>query len=295
EDKLTEWQEKNQTVSIDEQITGQLRLLTERENTLQQIDSQIEATRAEIAMLQKQLSSQPERLVTSRARVMNPLVTKIKSDLVTAEVSLQDLLQRYTDKDRRVQEKREQIALFKKKLAAAEKEETVGSETTALNPLRESLKKDLATAQALLNSLGPKKEVLHKQIREATAALGVLRAKKVKINRLSRLVDLQKGTFLLYGQKLEEARIAAGLGKEQLANVALIEKPYPRHGSDLIKRLGMVFLAAFVGLALGMVIAFGFEFFNDSFRTQDDVEHYLGVPVLAAIPDLRDRPLALEG
>jgi capsular polysaccharide biosynthesis protein len=55
----------------------------------------------------------------------------------------------------------------------------------------------------------------------------------------------------------------------------------------------MVLLAAFVGLTLGLAIAFGFEFFNNSLRTQDDAEHYLGLPVLAAIPDLRERPIAL--
>jgi capsular polysaccharide biosynthesis protein len=42
-----------------------------------------------------------------------------------------------------------------------------------------------------------------------------------------------------------------------------------------------------------MAIAFGLEFFNNTLRTQEDAEHYLGLPVLAAIPDLRDRPVAL--
>ncbi|MFQ5902520.1 MAG: GumC family protein [Candidatus Binatia bacterium] len=295
EDKLKKWMEENQTVSIDEHITGQLTMLADRENALQQTDTQIEMTRTNIAMLRKQLSSQPERLVTSRARVRNPLVTKLKSDLVTVEVSLQDLLQRYTVKDRRVQERKEQIALLKEKLAAAEKEETIGSETTALNPLRETLKKELAAAEALLSSLASRKETLRRQIRDAQPALGALREKKIEINRMARVVDLLKDAFILYGKKFEEAKIAAGLGKEQLANVALIEKAYAKPGTDLMKRIGMLLVAAFVGLALGMAIAFGFEFFNDSFRTQEDLEHYLGLRVLASIPDLRHRPLALEG
>jgi uncharacterized protein involved in exopolysaccharide biosynthesis len=226
---------------------------------------------------------------------MNPLVTKLKSDLVTAEVSLQSLLQRYTKKDRRVREKKEQIDHLNKQLADAEKE-IIGSRTTALNPLREGLKKELATAQALLSSLASHKETLRKQIREAGVALESMREKKVKIGRMSRDVDLRKATFFLYGQKLEEARIASGLGKEQLANLALIEQPYATLSSDLKKRIGFFLMAAFVGLALGMAIAFGFEFFNDSIRTQDDVESYLGLPMLASIPDLRlrGRQLALE-
>lgn len=295
EDKLKKWQEENQTVSIDEQITGQLGMLANRERALQQTEAEIEATRAMFAMLKSQLSVQPERLVISRVQIRNPLVTKLKSDLVTAEVALQDLLQRYTDKDRRVQEKREQITLLKKELAAAEKEEIIGRETTGLNPLREGLNKEHAAAQALLRSLASQKGILRKQIRETSATLSALRQKKVEIIRLSRVVDLHNDGFLLYGKKLEEARISVGLGKSQLANVVLIEQPHATHETGLKKRIAMVLLAAIVGLALGLVIAFGFEFFNNSIRTQEDVEHYLGLPTLAVIPNLRDRPLALEG
>jgi capsular polysaccharide biosynthesis protein len=36
---------------------------------------------------------------------------------------------------------------------------------------------------------------------------------------------------------------------------------------------------------LGLVFASGIEFFNNSLRTEEDVEHYLALPVLAVIRD----------
>ena len=45
-------------------------------------------------------------------------------------------------------------------------------------------------------------------------------------------------------------------------------------------------LAALVGIGLGMATAFALEFFNRSLRTSEDVEFYLGVPVLARVPAL---------
>ncbi len=94
---------------------------------------------------------------------------------------------------------------------------------------------------------------------------------------------------MLYGKKLEEGRVATGLGKEQLANVALIGPP---HAADAPSgRNKFILLSAVVGLALGMGIAFGMEFFSNVLRTRQDVEYYLGLPVLASIPDLRSRPL----
>jgi uncharacterized protein involved in exopolysaccharide biosynthesis len=294
EDKLKEWQGKNQTVSIDEQISTQIKSLADRENALQQTEAQLEVTRAKIAVLRSQLSQLPEREVMSRTQVRNPAATKLQSDLVAAEVALQDLLLRYTEKDRRVHEKRKQIAILKKELADAEKEEIVGSETIGLNPMRRSLEQELAAAHSSLSSLASQKEAVTKHIRENSAALASLREKKVDIDRLSREVDLHRNAFMLYGKQFEEARVATGLGKEQLGNIALIERPHAvPFTKDFQKRIGLVFLAAFVGLALGMAIAFGFEFFNNSLRTQEDVEHYLGVPVLAAIPDLPNRPVAL--
>ena len=295
EEQFREWQEKNDTISIDEQVTGQLKMLRDRKRSLSKAETLMVQTLAKMAVIKSQLSSLPERLVTERMRVKNPLVTRLKDDLVTAEVALQDLLQRYMAKDRRVQEKREQVNLLKRKLALVEKEgEIIGRETTELNPLRETLLKGLAGNQAQMASLVSRKGILLKQIREMSAVIPVLREKKVEVDRRSSRVEFHKEAFKLYGEKMNVARIATGLGKAQLANVAVIEQPHAKSESDLKNRIMMVLLAAFVGLALGMTIALGLEFFNNSLRSQEDVEYYLGLPMLAAIPDLRDRPLALE-
>ena len=292
EDQFKKWQEATNILSTDQQIQNHLTLLAEREGSLQRSVADMEATRAKIVSLRNQLAGQPERSVTSREQVRNPLIAKLQADLVSAELALKDLLQRLTDKDRRVQEKREQIALIKSELSGAQNEgDVIGRETTDLNPLREALRKELAGAVALFTSQASQAEALRKQTREAIAALNPLREKKVEGDRLARVVELQKDAFMLYGKKLEEARIASGLGKEQLANVAVIERPHAALGSDLLKRVLMVIAAAVLGILLGIAVAFGLEFVNNSFRTQTDVEHYLGVPVLAAITDLRDRPI----
>lgn len=289
EEQLRKWEAENGTVSIKEQITGELKMLESREIALEKSKADIEAAQAKVAMLKSQISSQPERVVMSREQVMNPLVTKLKGDLVAAEVALQELFQRYTDKDRRVIEKREQVALLKTELAAAVKEEIVGKETTELNPLNQVIKKDLAATQAYLAALLAERETIQPQVRGFSNRLAALREKQFQVDPLRREANARKDTYLLYAKRLEEAQIRADLGKEQLADVAVIEQPHADIETDARQRVLMVLLAAFVGLTLGAVIAFGIEFLNNSLRTQDDVEHYLGLPVLAAIPDLRSR------
>jgi uncharacterized protein involved in exopolysaccharide biosynthesis len=288
---LNEWQEKNHTVSIDEQITNDLKLINNRETSLKETEEQIEVTRAKIAVLKKQFSALPERLMTSQERIANPAVTRVKEQLVAAEVALQDVLNRYTEKSRQVQDKKTQVLLLRKELETAEKQEIIGRQTTELNPLRSNLERELGAAQALAASLAAQKETLGKQVRETSERLGDLREKKGELTRLSRVVALHKDSFELYGKKLEEARIATGLGKEQLSQVLIIAQPFVVPPDDLLDDLVLVLLSSIVGLAFGGAIAFVIEMFNNNLRTQADVEHYLGLPMLAAVPDLPPRVL----
>jgi uncharacterized protein involved in exopolysaccharide biosynthesis len=247
EEQLKKWQDAHNIVSIDEQISRLITTLAERERALQQTETE---------------------LVMARESIRDVLVGKLQGDLVSAEMALQDVLQRYTESDRRVQERREQVALIKRELQTAEKR--------------------------ILNSLTSQRDTLRTQLRETSTALAGMREKKVEFNRLSRTVELSRDAFMLYGKRVEEARMAAKLDKEQLSNVAVIEEPYVLRGTDVNKRVGVTMLAAVVGLALGVAIAFSFDFLNNSLRTEEDVEYYLRVPVLAAIPDLKDRLLALQ-
>ena len=177
-------------------------------------------------------------------------MARLKEQRLTAEVALQDLLQSFTEKHRTVIDKKEQIALLDKELAAAEGN-IIGRETTSLNPLKANLKQQFADAQAALSSHVAQRQKLANQVDEGSAVLAALREKKVKIDELSRLVDLNRDAFMLYSKKLEEGRIATGLGKEMLANVALIGPPHATAGTDFNKRMIMVVLAAFVGAAMG--------------------------------------------
>jgi uncharacterized protein involved in exopolysaccharide biosynthesis len=247
EDQLKKWQEANNVVSLDEQISRLITTVAEREQELQQAE-------AELAM--------------SRAHIRDPLAAKLRGDLVGAEVGLQDVLQRYTENDRRAQERREQISLLKKELQAAEK--------------------------TYLTSLISRRDTLRTQTREASAALAAMHEKRVEFNRLTRAVELSRDAYMLYGRRIEESRIATRLDKEQLTNVAVIEAPHLVRGSDIKKRVGITLLASLVGMALGVAVAFGFDFFDNSLRTEEDVEYYLEAPVLAAIPDFKGRSLALE-
>lgn len=339
EESLRQWQAEHHIVNVETELSNMLAMQSERQKALRHTDAEIDAMKARLGNLEAQRRALPARLLTTHERIRNPLLTKLQADvaaaevavretdkdplvsklrgdLATAEVGLQDVLQRYTDEDRRVQEKREQVAflkrelttaqdaatgaararldLLRRELVTAEKEgDVVGREMTDLNPVREALDKATATAQAERTSLDAQRVVLARQVEDVGAELAALREQRVEAERRARDVELQRNAFLLYGKKLEEARVAAGLEKEQLSSMAVVESPHAEEDRDLRRRVLMIMLASGVGLALGVASAFGLEFLNNSLRTVGDVEYYLGVPVLAAIPDSGRRPLPM--
>lgn len=238
EEKLRSWQAATNIISVDDQVKSLFNLQTDQLNRLQHAE-------AETEQLQE---------------AKDPLLTKLKTEMISAEVSLQELLQRYTEEDRRVQEKRELVALLRKELTSA--------------------------TQSLQVTFLTTRDTLRKQMRETSDALMALRGKKVEFERLSREVAIHNETFLLYSRKVEEARIAAGLDRNQLSTIATIEQPYASPKTDFEQRITIVLLASFIGLAIGVVTAIGLALFNGSLRMEEDVETYLRLPVLAVIPDL---------
>jgi hypothetical protein len=81
------------------------------------------------------------------------------------------------------------------------------------------------------------------------------------------------------------AQLAANMEKEQkgerfkvLDTARIPEKPYkPDHPKVFL-------LSLLLGLGCGVGLAFGVEYLNHSFIDIDDLEEYLGLPVLASIP-----------
>jgi len=162
------------------------------------IDAQIQNLLEERSTLEREIASNQAGMQVTIGT--NELLGRLQGSLVTAEVELADLRARYTDQDRRVQEAIAKVALFQGQIEGA----------------RRSVQSSLSARQSSLTAKSA----------QISAALDGLRRQKLEGERLTRTVDVAREAFLLYGKKLEEARISHQLGREQLSNVALVEQPH---------------------------------------------------------------------
>ena len=105
--------------------------------------------------------------------------------------------------------------------------------------------------------------------------------KSVQYGILSREVDSNKGLYEGLLQRLKEAGVSESLNASNIRIVDRGAVPYKPIGPNYPLNLG---LAAFLGLGLGVCVAFLKEHLDQTIRYREDVSHYLGVPVLGFIP-----------
>ncbi len=147
-------------------------------------------------------------------------------------------------------------------------------------------KAQLGTLQARLDSLQESR-------RQTQHALLELNQNEVAVSQLERRVELLRTTYQKYSELAEQARVAQALDNEQLTNVKVVQpatfvakaaSPKP----TVVLSLGMV--AAIFG---GLTVAVLAEMLDTTFRTPEQVELALHLPVLVAIPRYRREQLQL--
>ncbi len=85
-------------------------------------------------------------------------------------------------------------------------------------------------------------------------------------------------------QRYKEIGIAGGITSNNMSIVDRADVPTRPSKPSIVKNL---FIATFFGLGLGVMLAFFFEYLDDTIKTPDDVEKMLGLAVLGVIPRLK--------
>jgi succinoglycan biosynthesis transport protein ExoP len=107
--------------------------------------------------------------------------------------------------------------------------------------------------------------------------------KSVQYGILSREVDTNRGLYEGLLQRLKEAGVSAGLNASNIRIVDPGTVPYKPIAPNYPLNLG---LATFLGLGLGISVAFLKEHLDQTIRYSEDVFQFLGVPVLGFIPTM---------
>ena len=179
------------------------------------------------------------------------------------------------------------------------------------------LEAQLAEARVTYRDEHPKVQDLLRQIRDAQVAidqevqfamqtfysqLESLKLKELAVNRaqadweaeatetsrkadefanLQREVERLRGLYDLVFSRLKEVDISIGIEPE---TIRVMERAVPPGAPTTPRRMQSIFMAALIGLGIGIGLVFGLEFIDDSIRYPEEVSTFLNLPFLGVIP-----------
>jgi uncharacterized protein involved in exopolysaccharide biosynthesis len=281
--RLAAFNQKEGLVTEQSEKEASVPRMAEFEFNLRQTQAAIPRAEENVRNLEAQLRTTQPRITTELRNSDNAvLMQQLKSSLVNLELQHTDLIQKYAPDDRQVKEVEEQIAQVKTAIETHQKA-PLKEEVTNENPTYELLHQELVKARAELASL---KALATSYSKVDTSYRGeAVERDQKQLEQQSLLRDLKTAeqSYLLYLNKREEARISDAFDRMRIVNVSIAEAAtapmFPNNPASLT-----LVLAAILGCLLSAGLVFVQEQIDGSLRSPEQVEAYLGVPVLAAMP-----------
>jgi len=282
EKRLADFNRSQNTVSAQNELAATELKLADFQGNSRQTRAAIAAATERIKWVTMQLASTPDRLMT-QVHTNSVLTAQLKANLLTLELKRSELTSKYPPTSRALQEVEAQITATHAALTQ-EQSAPLQEETTDRNPTYQWLMEDLTKSRTELVSLRAQGTALQQQVNAYRSDLLALDAKQLEQQDLIRNVKLEEANYLLYLSKREEARISDALDQKRIVDASIVESPTVPAlpiGLGPALTLAMGFLVATCASVGG---AFARQFLTPSFRTPDDVEMFLGVPLLASFP-----------
>ena len=194
--------------------------------------------------------------------INNPFIQNLKAELSKLEVEQSELLKKFRPKHPNVIAVRSQVASVRGRINAEVRQ--------IITSIKNEYDVAVAQEQEILAALEEqKKEALD------------LNQKAVTYNVLEREAESNKRVYETLLQRAKETNVTEKL---DTINVRVIDRAsVPTYPVAPRKKLN-IFLSMVVGLVMGMVLAFFFEYIDNSIKTPDDIKQYLNIPFLGFIP-----------
>ena len=216
----------------------------------------------------EQVKNDPDLLLTVPSIANHPTVVDIRNQITTLNAGIANLAQRYKDKHPRMIQARSQLSELKR----AQREAVL-----RLPPLLKSEYNNLSENEKNLSTALAEQE---------TASLD-LNHQSIPYNELVRKRDADRALAESVRKRLNETDLTMGIHADPVSVVEnATYSPVPI--SPLPGRT--MLLAVLGGLALGVGIVALLYFLDRTIKTVDQAEHFLELPVLAAVPDMKFPP-----
>ncbi|HEV3468225.1 MAG TPA: GNVR domain-containing protein [Pyrinomonadaceae bacterium] len=221
---------------------------------------------AELAKRKAQLESERQNLLT---------IYKPKHPDVIAKQAELDSVQR--EIDTMLAESKEKIEEKRKKLEGL------------IDPRRKTLEYELKTSETQLGVMEKQLAMTERQIADVEQRLNGMPGTEVGLEAINREYASAKAVYETMLAQQQKAELGADIvSSAQGETIAVIDPASLPERPVAPKRPFLMLLGLAAGLGCGLLLAAAFEVPRLlTVQTTEDAEHYTGLPVLAALPNLR--------
>jgi polysaccharide biosynthesis transport protein len=265
-------EESSQTLQSYRVKAGILGMHEQRQITAQKImdfnKAYLEAQAQRLSLESKlreltQITKDPEGAETIyTVAATNSLIQKLKGEAASLETEKSKLSKVYKDKHPEVVKIDAQLRQVNEKL--------VGELQNTLGAVQTEYKVAKAREDALLG-----------QVNQHRREGQELNEKEIQYQNLQREIASNQELYESVLKRLKETGVAGGL---ENSNVRIIEEAVPPGTPIRPRKVRNLALSIAAGFALAFGIAFAIEYLDRTIKTPDDVERYLGLPVIGIVP-----------
>jgi len=205
---------------------------------------------------------------------VDSLALSLSGQLATLQLDLSRLKEKFKDAHPEVQKVQAQIEQLKKALDERARQIVAGLEAEL-----QQLRKQETDIRAAIDS------------QKAQASRDS--RKGAELEALRKESDSSKNLYEVLLQKLNETDIAASIRNN---NVSMVERAAPPHSPVRPRKAQLALVALLAGLALGIALVLGRDWFDNTIKDPEEIERYLHLDLLAAVPRFgeADRHFATE-
>src|SRR5215831_5020440 len=218
----------------------------------------MEAKVQQITQIAKDKSA--AQLITGVAN--SPLIDKLRGELADLEVERSRLLRTY---------KEEHPEILKIDARIQQVQQRLDGEVQNM----------VSAAQAEYKAAKAREDTLFNTVTQMRREGQDLNEKEIQYLALQRENETNQQLYDSIAKRLKETSVTGGL---ETNNVRVVEAATAPSAPVRPRKAWNLGLAVVVGLGLGIALAVAIEYFDTTVKTPDDVERYLGLPVIGIVP-----------
>jgi capsular exopolysaccharide synthesis family protein len=279
---LADYQTRNGIADLSQQTQAQLAQVAALDAKGSQADLDGRQAAAQLQSVESQLASVAPTIEGEHTKNANPVTSTLDQQIANVSAQLDAARKQYTDDHPTVINLKGQLAALEKE-AKSQTSTVDGNSTRIPNPVYEQLQQQAATLRAQISADAAQGSTAREQRTAMDPVIKSLPERTQRVGALTREVKAAEDVYNSLEKKYDDAMLSRTTA---LSDVTITQSADPDSAVVQPNYVMNMAVAVIAGALLALGSAFIIEFFDDHFRSEEDVKERLGIPVLASIPAL---------